>query len=223
MAKQNERIKEKINHLLALAASPNEHEARSALLKARKLMAKYKISECDIDNTKNQDVKRVVTDVTYSARRDPWTYLLAHVIAGNHCCAAYQLKGYRKQICTIGFIGFETDVGICEKIFLYAVDCVRSMTKTLKKNGVKKADGYGFGFVVGLSEAYKKQEEEENWALVLVTPKEVTNSMSDMKPKRSTSEDKIRSSDARSFIKGMEDGRKFHEQKRLEGKQSGRS
>ncbi len=41
MAKPTD-IKGKIRHLLALAESPNENEARAALLKARELMAKHK-------------------------------------------------------------------------------------------------------------------------------------------------------------------------------------
>ena len=41
-------IREKIAKLLALATSPNEQEAREALLKARELMAKHKLQpeEC---------------------------------------------------------------------------------------------------------------------------------------------------------------------------------
>lgn len=217
MSENNDKIQEKIRHLLALATSPNEHEARSALLKARKLMAKYKILEHDLENIKDQEVKRVVTDIDYSSRRDPWVYSLAYVIAKNHCCEAYQLRKKGKQTCIVGFVGFETDAGICKDLFCYAVDSVRAVTKKLKKDGVKKADGYGFGFAVGLGDAYKKQEKEEGWALVLVTPKEVTESMSDMKSMSSTSSNKMKSSDARAFMKGMDDGRKFHEQKRLKG------
>lgn len=36
-------IREKILKLLNLADSPNEHEAKAALLRARELMAKYKL------------------------------------------------------------------------------------------------------------------------------------------------------------------------------------
>ena len=36
------KIQERIAKLLALADSPNEHEARAAMLKARELMAEYK-------------------------------------------------------------------------------------------------------------------------------------------------------------------------------------
>ena len=40
--------KEKIKKLLALAESPNEHEAKAALLKARQLMAEHKIAEAEL-------------------------------------------------------------------------------------------------------------------------------------------------------------------------------
>lgn len=40
--------REKIKKLLALAESPNEHEAKAALLKAKELMAEHKLSEMDV-------------------------------------------------------------------------------------------------------------------------------------------------------------------------------
>lgn len=216
MSENNEKIQEKIQRLLALATSPNEHEARSALLKARKLMAKYKISEHDLDDAEGQDVKHIRTGVTYTQRRDPWAYSLAYVIANNHCCEAFRMKEKGKQTAEICFAGFETDAVICKNLFVYAMDCIRSVTKELRKESTKKADGYGFGFTVGLNDAYKKQEKEENWGLVLVVPEKVKESTSDMK-KIKTRTDKMKSADARSFIKGLKDGHKFHEQKRLEG------
>ena len=51
-------IKDKIAKLLALAESPNENEAKLALLKARKLMAKHKLSEKDIEITSQRNVKK---------------------------------------------------------------------------------------------------------------------------------------------------------------------
>ena len=51
-------IKDKIAKLLALAESPNENEAKLALLKARKLMAKHKLSEKDIEITSKRNVKK---------------------------------------------------------------------------------------------------------------------------------------------------------------------
>lgn len=42
-------IKDRISKILALAESPNENEARAALLKARELMAKYKLQPEDLE------------------------------------------------------------------------------------------------------------------------------------------------------------------------------
>ena len=52
MAEQDYR--EKIKKLLALSESSNEHEAKSALLKAKKLMAEHKIAEIDLEDIQEE-------------------------------------------------------------------------------------------------------------------------------------------------------------------------
>lgn len=64
--------KEKIRKLLALAESPVEAEARAALLKARQLMAEHKLTERECRAAEKQAVRDVLTDITYSKRREPW-------------------------------------------------------------------------------------------------------------------------------------------------------
>lgn len=49
--------KEKIRKLLALEESPNEHEARAALLKARQLMAEHKLTEAELKDVDKDCVK----------------------------------------------------------------------------------------------------------------------------------------------------------------------
>ena len=56
-------IKDKISKLLALAESPNENEARMALLKARELMAQYKLTPEEITREKSEVVKREVLGI----------------------------------------------------------------------------------------------------------------------------------------------------------------
>lgn len=69
---------------------------------------------------------------------------------------------------------------ICTAIFKYAVDCARAEIKRIKEeNGcyfpryVKNlCDSYGF--TAGVQKAFSKQQEENReWGLVLVMPKEV--------------------------------------------------
>ena len=59
-------IKDKIAKLLALAESPNEAEAKAALLKARELMAKNKLTPEECKEQKNQSSSR--TSPTSSAQ-----------------------------------------------------------------------------------------------------------------------------------------------------------
>lgn len=49
--------KDKISKLLALAQSPEEAEAKEALLKARKLMAEHKLTEADLEDDAQCTVK----------------------------------------------------------------------------------------------------------------------------------------------------------------------
>ena len=85
-------IKGKIRNLLALAESPNENEAKAALLKARELIAKHKLTETELAEEEKQAVRDVRTDITCSKRRDPWIVGLSAVIGENYCC-----KGYRSH------------------------------------------------------------------------------------------------------------------------------
>ena len=100
--------KDKIKKLLALAESNNEHEARAALLKAKELMAEYKIEEIDLADSKNRKVKRVYTDHYWTKRGEFWIGSLASVIAENYCCksaSAIPYKGAQKR--EIFFVGLE--------------------------------------------------------------------------------------------------------------------
>lgn len=125
--------REKIRKLLALAESPNEHEAKAALLKARQLMAEHKLTERDCKDAEKQEVKDIRTDITCSKRRNPWIVHLSAVIGENYCCKGYRNRRYGEQTNYIGFIGLEDDVEVCVSIFKYAVDCVLSEIKRIKK------------------------------------------------------------------------------------------
>lgn len=177
--------RDKIKKLLKLTESPNEHEAKAALLKARRLMAEHKIFQSEVEDLSDREVKDILTELTCSKRRDAWINLLANIIAPNYCCQAYMKKPFNKQTSTIGIIGIGEDAEICQKVLTYAVDCVRAYQKTRKeellrrgwtrKTITKAMEDYGTGFSVGVEDAFEKQSEENEsgWGLVMVVPKEV--------------------------------------------------
>jgi len=227
--------KDKIKKLLALAQSPEEEEAKLALLKARELMAKHKLTEAELDETKSQAVKDLRTDITCSSRRDPWIIGLSAIIGENYCCKGYRTYKSGRQTQYIGFIGLEDDVEVCETIFRYAVDCIRAGIKVVKKENKgyyvgyikQQCDSYGYGFVRGIQTAIKKQDEEkrEEWGLVLTMPKEVQESAQKLskQPFKTRSLDSI---DPKAYSQGYSDGKEFNPARRLgeitENKQSNR-
>ena len=221
--------REKIRKLLALAESPNEHEAKAALLKARQLMAEHKLTEREYKDAEKQEVKDIRTDITCSKRRNPWIVHLSAVIGENYCCKGYRNRRYGEQTNYIGFIGLEDDVEVCVSIFKYAVDCVLSEIKRIKKENscyyssyVKKiCDSYGYGFVSGVLEAFRKQQEEneQGWGLVLVMPQEVIEASQHLGHKefKSRAEEDISKS---AYTKGFYDGEEFDPTKRIQEAQA---
>lgn len=216
--------KEKIRRLLTLAESPNENEAKAALLKARELMARHKLTEKDIRDVEPQEVKRLLTDITCSKRRDPWCVNLSATIGENYCCKALRNHNKGCQTQTIGFIGFEDDVALCAEIFKYAVDCVRSEVKHIKRRYAdysgdyikRRCDSFGYGFNAGLRAAFAAQtEEHQQWGLVLVTPKEVQDAANRIgKPTqfRSRSQDGLFGNE---YANGYKQGQEFDPRRRL--------
>lgn len=188
-------IREKIQKLLALSKSPNEHEAYAALVKARELIAKNKLDERDFkDKEKKKVIKTIeITGVSYSMRRNPWMNDLKEVIAKNYCCKSFAKR--IKKTRYIKFMGLEEDVDMCTDVFWYALNCINDGIEKEKKKykGAKTKDltiianSYGFGFVDGLKQAFEKQnqENEKGWGLVLQCPKEVIDKVNEIcgKPK----------------------------------------
>lgn len=111
-------------------------------------------------------------------------------------------------------------------IFKYAVDCILAEIGRIKKENqcyygsyVKKlCDSYGYGFTVGISAAFEKQQEvnEEGWGLVLVMPQEVLEASKHLGNEEFHSRaEKTISGDA--YSKGYRQGKEFDPTKRLAG------
>jgi hypothetical protein len=192
-----ENYKEKIKKLLALSESPNEHEAKEALLKAKQLMMEHKVVESDLVDKKEMDVKKVKSTIMYSTRRDPWVPLLAGILAQNYLCKVVMLRDQGKQTKTVSFWGLADDVEICTKIFEYAVDCIQSECKRIKKLNADctvltrnaMCNGYAVGFISGLDAAFKEQEESNKakWGVVPKMSENVAHSTDGLKRCRSSS------------------------------------
>ena len=183
-------VKEKIAKLLALAASPNEKEAQAALLKARELMAKHKLTpeEC----REETDVKVVTQTIGVECTKmtDTWALTLGSIISRRYCCQVYRshTKGAKKVM--VGFVGLKDDFEVCRRIYLYAYRCIMARCERIQAKERGRSSGkeiremcnaYGWGFCYGLEAAFQQQEKEhQEWSLVLAVPQAVENAMSHM-------------------------------------------
>jgi hypothetical protein len=100
-----ENIIDTIAKLLALAGSPNEHEARAALLKARSLMAKHKLREIDVKRLDSLQVIDRLTSITCTKMTNAWAVRLSGIIASNYCCRSYRNHLSMEKKVTIGLVG----------------------------------------------------------------------------------------------------------------------
>jgi len=183
-------IKDTISKLLALSGSGNEHESRAALLKARELMAKHKLREIDLKRLDTMKVIDRLTTITCTKMTNTWATRLANVIAEHYCCRSYRRHRRNKKKVTIGLVGLEDDIDICESIFKYAFDCAAAGCKRIReeykncylaKTIRQMENAYGNGFCEGVSNAFEAQDSEnQEYGLVLVTPQAVVEHMSGM-------------------------------------------
>lgn len=216
-------IKDKIKKLLALATSPNENEAKAALLKAKKLMMDHKISEAEVQGLNKQELIHLqCDDVRWTTDSgEIWVANLADLIADNHLCSCSWLtrKGTRTHILCIHGLG--TDVELCKSVIEYAVGFVRGKVKIEQRRRTTSdpkavAASYAKGFILGMELMYDEQKDEHpEWGLVVSKPQEVDEYM------KSLGERNVRTRktefDPFAYMKGQNDGRQFNTHRVLEG------
>lgn len=218
MRQNNEKSINKIKKLLALASSPNEHEAQSALLKAQELLAKHNLSMSDIE-VEEQAVEQVVNakvDASFSKMR--WRLYLAVIIADNFRCYCWgntsASKGYGVGVT---FLGKESDVEVCKTMYIYAKKFVESnirrMQRELNSQGYKSTgvgNSYGTGFCTGLKKQFDKQKEvHQEWGLVLVKPDDVVKAYNELSGDLEDVTPRDTLVNTRFYNKGIKDGEEF--------------
>lgn len=212
-------IKDKIKKLLALAQSPNENEAKAALLKARELMAKHKMSDIDFEEQEQKLVHETIQSIKWTTDSgNIWMTDLCKVITDNYCCVAAwsHVKGTRTH--TLVISGMSDDVQICKEVVKYAIGFVLNEIKIWeRKNHIDHkvaSASYAKGFINGLAEAFAEQEESHpEWGLVVVKPEEVKKYEDGLGSRNVRS--RKASFDPLAYMKGLNDGTNFNAQKIL--------
>ena len=173
-------ILEKISKTLRLGKqNNNENEAQAAILAAQRLMAKYKITEEDIndflDENDKQDNEVIEENAENEINNDKWKRSLMITIAKNFRCDVYYRGG------KLVIVGAKEDILISKRVYLYAKQAILNSFKdffrdnyefytenTSIRNKCKRE--YALGFIRGLSEKFEEQKVNSELALVIVNP-----------------------------------------------------
>lgn len=215
-----ENIKEKIKKLLALSASPNENEAKAALLKARELMAKYKMEDVDFKKEEAKLVKMICEDIKWTTDgSDVWLNALCTIIADNYCCSASWWTPYKTRTHKLVLVGFEDDVRLCKEIILYVIGFINNTVNSICGKSTSRTkkivkNSYAGGFIVGLQEAFNEQKEDHSeWGLVLTKSDKLLEYES-LLGHKSVATKKVEF-DPLSYVRGQNDGSNFNSSKLL--------
>ena len=174
-------ILEKISKTLRLGTNnTNENEAQSAILAAQRLMAKYRISEEEINDFLNenekQDTEVVEEQAENEMNNDKWKRRLMITIAKNFRCGVCYYGG------KLVIVGAKEDILISKRVYLYAKQAIlNSFKKFFKENYEpynvnnsmrnKYKREFALGFIKGLSEKFEEQKANSELSLVVVNPK----------------------------------------------------
>ena len=157
----------------------NENEAQAAILAAQRLMAKYKISEEEIndflDENEKQENEVIEEKADTETNNDKWKRNLMITIAKNFRCDVYYHGG------KLVIVGAKEDILISKRVYLYAKQAILNsfkdffrenyniyMVSNTIRNKCKRE--YAFGFTKGLKEKFEEQKANSELALVVVNP-----------------------------------------------------
>lgn len=207
-----EDVVRKVQKLLALSTSNFEAEAKTAMLKAQKLLAEHNLEmkDCEEGLTQEQIIQVRTTFSAYNA----WVRTLASVIADNFKCST--LIARRGNWMRMIFVGFETDAKIAAQVFEYTCKFVdkkgSNLAQTYNDKGRRctgiKAD-YTNGFLKGLESEYEVQRTSTEYSLVLAKPKEVSEYMKQFEESKPLPNASRGRGNREAFEKGFEEGKDF--------------
>ena len=175
MAKNNEKIMEKIKKVLALSKNnPSEEEAAAALLMAQKLMVEHNLTMEEVEGTGEEKAEAVSNYSVTSGSNTGWKIRLAKIICDN----------FKTEVLKAGsgfcFIGMEEEVHLTISLFNLASDIIDRGMKKVRRNARKAglntsgiAGDYVAGFLDGLKAKFDEQVQKEGWGLILVKPEAV--------------------------------------------------
>lgn len=219
-SKSRTSIISKIQALLALAKSSNQHEATSAAARAAELMVKHQIEEAEIEAAKpiEEQIREASLnmDPVYRTKKvTMWRYSLLLAVAGVFGCKPLLIKRGRESCFYLA--GIEDDIAGARVLYHWLSLKIESLADIVcKGRGMSISQSYCIGFVEGIQFSMNEAEREakktaSSSALAIVTNKIVLASAAITKAVGKTEKvaqkSKVRLDDA-AFGAGFERGKK---------------
>lgn len=151
----NQDIIEKVQKLLALGQSPNEHEAQRAIEHAQRLLLKYNLTMNDVKVIAD-DVKELI--VESGKRASTWKQHLLNTVAHFNYGELLIYSGggmYRYAV-----IAKEVNFIVIKNMYEYLIEAIDRMAKEYHGKGIREKNSYRMGLVQGLHERFIDLEFE---------------------------------------------------------------
>jgi hypothetical protein len=144
---QRDKVIAKIKKLMALASSPNEHEAALAAERAQAILAQYNLSMSEVEKARDSD-DQVTEDGTLRTQSWPWQRQLAQHIAQMYFCRYFYIT-HRKPGANARsghdahyFIGAPINIEASKMMFVYLKDTVERLAREGAKDHPDSRSGY---------------------------------------------------------------------------------
>ncbi|MEM1172449.1 MAG: DUF2786 domain-containing protein [Cyanobacteria bacterium P01_H01_bin.35] len=144
---------EKISKLLALANSPNEHEAALAAEKAAELLAQHNLSVADLGEDKDEDITKGIVDKT--GRYVTWKmWILAGIANANGCQAMRSTHTGEMRL-----VGTETNITVSQSLYEYLTAVVDKLVKQHKGKGRAFINAFRVGCATRLRQRLEQRRK----------------------------------------------------------------
>jgi hypothetical protein len=161
---EREKNIDKIQKLLAMAESPYEKEAETAMRLAGKLLAKNGLTMEEVRAQKMDESRVTMVKYVTKADRTGWLGNLSYSVSKTFDCNSLRGRGSNTRSHVLIFIGVKKDVEMAVHFFSYFKDRVDSLASQFERNygkGFKgqEVDAYRVGVVKTLSRRLREAFE----------------------------------------------------------------
>lgn len=174
----NSEVIEKVQKLLALTQSSNANEAAVAAAAADRLIAKYRLSQVDLELTGSlsESIEEDVDYIYETGRTTPWKVSLLGILVAHYGLAHFNDNYFPqgRKVSRFRLIGRKSDMAYAKYMFAWLVsECQRFADTEAKGKGYGRVyvESFCQGFVNGIAkqlQANKQVAEQDSSSAALV-------------------------------------------------------